>query len=320
MNRRGLYPDIEPYRTGTLQVSDLHRVFYEEAGNPDGRPALFLHGGPGVGILPGYRRFFDPEHYRIVLPDQRGAGRSTPHAELRENTTWDLIEDLETLRRTLGIENWIVMGGSWGSLLALCYAISHPTSVAGLIVRGVFLGRPSEVAWLHRAGGASRIFPDEWLRYRSAVADTDEVDTVAAYLQRLTDEDETVRTAAAKAWARWQSATMTLIPDEAAMAEIAGGKSALAIARIECTYTHNGFFLNGDNHVLENADRIAEIPCRIVQGRYDIICPTVSAWDLHAALPASELTIVPDGSHSPMEPGMAAALVGASDDFKRLGL
>lgn len=320
MTAPGLFPEIEPYATGTLKVSDLHQIFYQEAGNPAGRPALFLHGGPGVGILPGYRRFFDPDHYRIVLPDQRGAGRSTPHAEIRENTTWDLIQDLEDLRRHLKIETWVVMGGSWGSLLALCYAIRHPTSVAGLIVRGVFLGRPSDVAWLHQPGGASQIFPDEWERYCGAVAPADPVDTVAAYLEHLTSEDEAVRTAAAAAWARWQSATMTLVPDEAAMAEIAGDGAALAIARIECTYTHNGFFLDSDNHVLENAHRIAQIPCRIVQGRYDVICPMISAWDLHKTVPSSVLTIVPDGSHSPMEPGMATQLVGASEAFRLDGI
>jgi len=304
-----LFPEIEPHATGRLEVSDLHTMFYEEVGKPRGRPALFLHGGPGVGILPGYRRFFDPDHYRVILPDQRGAGRSTPHAEIRQNTTWDLVADLEKLRRRLGIENWVVMGGSWGSLLALCYAIAHPQSVAGIIVRGVFLGRPSDIAWLHQPGGASEIFPDEWERYAGAVAERGSPAIVSAYLKHLTNPDEEVQIAAARAWARWQSATMTLIPDQAAMAEIAGGRSALAIARIECIYTHDRFFLESEDHVLENAGRI-------VQGRYDVICPTVQAWDLHQALPASRLTIVPDGSHSPMEAGMAAALVGATEEFR----
>ncbi len=315
----GLYPEIEPYETGTLRVSDLHTIFYEEVGDPKGRPALFLHGGPGVGILPGYRRFFDPDFFRLVLPDQRGAGRSKPHAEFRENTTWDLVEDLEKLRRHLGIENWVVMGGSWGSLLALCYAIEHPQSVAGLILRGVFLGRESEIAWLHQPGGASEIFPDEWERYRSGASDGGDTGLVQAYFDQLTSKDEAVLKSAAKAWARWEASTMTLVPDPATIAEMTDDSSALSIARIECYYTHNKFFLRSDNHVLDNADRISNIPCRIVQGRYDVICPMISAWELHKALPRSQLRIVPDGSHSPMESSMANQLVGAAEDFKLVG-
>ena len=319
MSREALFPPVEPYATAELTVSDLHTLVYEEAGNPEGRPALFLHGGPGVGIRPDYRRFFDPAAYRVVLPDQRGAGRSRPLAEIRENTTWDLVEDLEKLRRHLGIEDWIVMGGSWGSLLGLCYAIRHPASVAGLIVRGVFMGRPAEIAWLHEPGGAAKIYPDEWERYRAGVGETGAASPVGAYLQRLTGGDEAGMTAAAKAWARWEAAIMALIPDEAAIVQGLGQSTVLAKARIECAYTHNGFFLESDNYVLDNAARIADIPCRIVQGRYDVICPMISAWELHRALPKSELRIVPDGGHSPMDRGMAAELVRASEDFKALG-
>ena len=319
MNGRGLFPEIEPYATGSLRVSDLHTIFYEEAGNADGRPALFLHGGPGVGILPAYRRFFNPGFYRVVLPDQRGAGRSTPHAEIRENTTWDVVADLEKLRRHLGVDDWIVMGGSWGSLLALVYAISHPQSVAGLIIRGVFLGRPSEIDWLHEPGGASQIFPDEWERYLAAVEGVSASGSVEAYHKLLTGDEEAARLAAAKAWTRWEASTMNLIPDPAAIEEMVGDRAALSIARIECTYTHNKFYMPSDNWVLENVDAIAHIPCRIVQGRYDVICPMISAWELSKALPNAELTIVPDGSHSPMDAGMAAELVRASEALKSDG-
>ena len=314
----GLFPEVEPYVTGELRVSDLHTIFFEEVGNPKGRPALFLHGGPGVGILPGYRRFFDPDVYRLVLPDQRGAGRSKPNAEIRNNTTWDLIQDLEKLREHLGIEDWIVMGGSWGSLLALCYAIKHPQSVAGLIIRGVFLGRPDEVDWLFKGGGAAQIFPDEWERFRAPIKDQPVSEGIAAYLSLLTDEDETVSLAAAASWSRWESSTMTLLPNPKAISEMISDRSVLSKARIECHYTHNGYFLQSTNFVLEEADKIAHIPCQIVQGRYDVICPMISAWKLHQALPQSQLQIVPDGSHSPMNDSMAAALVEASEAFKTL--
>lgn len=320
MGQSGLFPEIEPYETATLRVSDLHTISYEQAGNPQGRPAVFLHGGPGVGIVPGYRRFFDPDHYRVILLDQRGAGSSTPYAEIRENTTWDLVEDLEKLRVHLGIEDWIVMGGSWGSLLALCYAIEHPRSVAGLIVRGVFLGRQSEIAWLHEAGGASEIYPDEWARYRKIADDMGEASTLPAYFKQLSSDDEAARVAAARAWRRWEGSMAALATDEQTINEMQDDWATLPIARIECSYTHNKFFLKSDNHVLDNCDRIADIPCRIVQGRYDIICPMVSAWQLHKALPKSELSIVQHGAHSPMDKDMAVELVRASEDFRVSGL
>jgi proline iminopeptidase len=313
-----LYPEIDPYAVSKLEVSDLHTIVYEEVGNPEGRPALFLHGGPGVGILPDYRRFFDPDFYRVILVDQRGAGRSTPHADIRENTTADIVADLEKIRQQLDIDNWLVMGGSWGSLLAIVYAIAHPDSVTGLIIRGVFLGRPFEIDWLHGGGGAAEIFPDEWERYRAPVSDRPVADTVAAYVDLLGSEDEGVANAAAAAWTRWEAASMTLIPDPEELEKLINGPTALSIARIESYYTNNGFFLDGDNFVLDNTHKIAHIPCRIVQGRYDIICPMISAWDLHKALPDSELRIVADGSHSPMSSGMVGELVQASEDFKSL--
>lgn len=317
-SRAMLYPPLEPFRTDYLTVSDLHSIYYEEAGRPDGRPAVFLHGGPGVGILPGYRRFFDPAYYRTVLFDQRGAGRSKPHAEIRENDTWALVEDLEKLRRHLGVERWVVMGGSWGSTLALCYAIAYPESVKGLIVRGIFLGRSWEVAWLHGDGGAAKIFPDEYERFRAPVSHVPPRDTVAAYYEQLTGDDEATRLAAAKAWSRWETAMATLVTDAAAVEATMGDANALSKARLECHFTHHRFFMKSDNFILENAGRIAGIPCRIVQGRHDPICPTLSAWELHKALPNSELRIVPDGSHSPMDPGMAAEMVEGAEDFKNL--
>lgn len=318
MSKLELYPEIDPHNTSTLRVSELHTLFFEQAGNPDGKPALFLHGGPGVGILPNYRRFFDPGFYRIVLPDQRGAGRSTPHAELRENTTWNLVEDLEKLRSHLGIEKWIVMGGSWGSTLALCYAIRYPQSVLGLIIRGVFLARKWEIDWLFRVGGASQIFPDEWERFLAPIPEKQWDDLVGAYYKILTGNDETARKEAAQAWTRWEAATMTLLPDPETVQKMLADHSATAIARIECHYTINRFFVESDHYLLENVDAIQQIPCRIVQGRYDIICPVTSAWDLHKRLPQSDLRIVADGAHSPMEPGMIHELVLASEDFKAL--
>jgi proline iminopeptidase len=236
MNSTTLFPEIEPYNTDYLKVSDLHTIHYEEAGNPDGRPALFLHGGPGVGIFPAYRRFFDPEYYRIILPDQRGAGRSMPSAELKENTTWDLVEDIEKLRSHLGIHKWIVMGGSWGSTLALCYAISHPEHVAGTILRGVFLARTSEIEWLHHGGGASHIFPDEWEKYLTPIAGHSSSNNVEAYYRIFTDSSDAEQMAAARAWSQWEAATMTLLPDPDALKEMTDGSTALSIGRIECIF------------------------------------------------------------------------------------
>lgn len=311
-----LYPPIEPNTVERVAVSDLHTIVYEDVGAPGGRPALFLHGGPGVGISPAYRRFFDPQHYRQILVDQRGAGRSTPHADIRDNTTWHLIEDLETLRTRLGIDNWVVMGGSWGSLLALCYAIKHPDSVAGIIIRGIFLGRKSEVDWIHAPNGAALIYPEEWERYKAPVQHA--TDNVAAYCELLASDNPDTALAAAKSWSRWEGTMNTLYPDPAALEDMLDDHSALSIARIEAFYTAQAFFLPSDNFVLENAATIAGIPCRIINGRYDIICPSISAWELHKALPDSTLTIVANGAHSPLHGGMTAELVRAADDFRHL--
>ena len=315
---RALYPEIEPYAIERLRVSDLHEIVYEEAGNPTGQPAVFLHGGPGVGILPDYRRFFDPEFYRIVLPDQRGSGRSTPHASLEENTTWHIVEDLERLRLHLGLDRWVVMGGSWGSTLALCYAITYPESVRGLIIRGVFLGTDAEKEWLFSEGGASEVFPDGWEEFAGAIPEGERDDLVAAYYRRLTSGDEAEMHAAAMSWSMWEGRISTLLPDEEFLNKIVTDHSALSIGRAECHYTYHDFFLQPDTWILDNANRLDDIPVRIVQGRYDIICPVSAAWRIHGALANSDLRIVPDGSHSPLEPGMVHELVEASEDFKSL--
>lgn len=311
-----LYPTIEPHAVAELAVSDLHTIVYEDVGPRDGRPALFLHGGPGVGIAPDYRRFFDPTHYRQILVDQRGAGRSTPHAEIEDNTTWRIIEDLEALRIRLGFDNWIVMGGSWGSLLALCYAIKHPDRVAGIIIRGIFLGRQSEVDWIHGPDGAAQVYPEEWARYKALVPHA--TDYVKAYCELMASENEDEALAAARAWSRWEGAMCTVMPDPAALEYATEDHISLSIGRIESNYTANGFFLESDNYVLDNASKIAHIPMRIINGRFDLICPSMSAWELHNALPLSQLTIVPDGAHSPLDGGMTAELVRAADEFRHL--
>ncbi len=319
MTGRGLFPEIEPFKVSSLKVSNVHTVVYEEVGRPDGVPVVFLHGGPGVGILPGYRRFFDPTFYRVILLDQRGAGRSTSHAELDHNTTWELVDDLEKVRSHCKIDRWIVFGGSWGSTLALAYAQTYPQSVAGLIVRGVFLGHPSEIDWLHKFG-ASEIWPDAWERFSGYIPAAERIDLVAAYYRRMTSEDPKIQLSAARNWSMWESSTMCLVQDQTAISEMTESASALSIGRIECHYTFNRFFLRSPNQLLDDCKTIREIPCRIVQGRYDIICPVRSAWNLHQALPKSELRIVAEGAHSPMEPAMAQELVRATEDFKTLPL
>ncbi|MGB5106484.1 MAG: prolyl aminopeptidase [Candidatus Zixiibacteriota bacterium] len=316
MNVDKLYPEIEPYKVSSIAVSSLHTLTYEEVGRPDGVPALFLHGGPGVGILPGYRRFFDPEFYRLILLDQRGSGRSTPHAELTENTTWDLVDDLEKLRVHCKVDRWIVLGGSWGSTLALAYAETYPDKVAGLILRGVFLGTQSEINWLHKHG-ASEIWPDVWERFRGFIPEAERGDLVAAYYRRLTANDA-LRLEAAKNWAMWESSTMCLVPDLHAITEMTESDSSLSIGRIECHYTFNKFFMRSSNQLLDDAKRIAKVPCRVIQGRYDIICPVRAAWELCRVLQKSELRIVPEGAHSPMETPMANELIRATEDFKTL--
>jgi proline iminopeptidase len=312
-----LYDPIETFDQGMLAVSAIHTLYYEQSGNPEGSPVVFLHGGPGGGTVPDYRRFFDPASYRIVVFDQRGSGASTPYAELRENTTWDLVADIERLREHLGIEKWLVFGGSWGSTLALAYAETHPERVKGLVLRGIFLLRKKELDWFYQKG-ADAVYPDAWEAYVEVIPPAERDDMVSAYYQRLTSEDEAVRFAAARAWSIWEGSTSKLFPDQNLIDDFASPEKAVALARIECHYFLNQGFLESDNYLLENVDKIRHIPTVIVQGRYDMVCPITSAWDLHRAFPEAELVIVPDAGHSAFEKGNTSALVEATDQFRNL--
>lgn len=310
-----LYPEIEPFDTGTIAVSDLHTVYYERVGNPDGIPVVFLHGGPGGGLIPMYRQYFDPAAYHVILFDQRGSGRSTPHAEVKENTTWDLIDDIEKLREKFSIDKWYVFGGSWGSTLSLAYAVSHPDHCLGLILRGIFLTRKKELDWFYQYG-ASEIFPDFWERYRDEIPEDERGDFMAAYHKRLFSDNEEIRLSAARAWSVWEGSTSKLFPDKDLMDHWEGAHEALSLARIECHYFVNNSFFPSDNYLLENVDKIRNIPTVIVQGRYDVVCPITSAWDLHKAMPEAEFVVVPDAGHSVSEKGITSALVEAMDKFK----
>lgn len=314
----GLYPPLEPYASGMLQVSDLHTLYWETSGNPRGKPVVFLHGGPGGGTEPKYRRFFNPEKYRIVLVDQRGCGKSTPHASLVDNTTWDLVADIERLRESLGIARWQVFGGSWGSTLALAYAQTHPARVTELVLRGIFLLRAKEVAWFYQEG-ASMIFPDAWEGYLAPIPEAERGDLLHAYHRRLTGDDPAVQLEAAKAWSTWEGATSRLYTDPAMLARVGEDRFALAFARIECHYFVHKGFLRSDTQLLDDAAvlRKAGIPGVIVQGRYDVVCPMDSAWRLHRAWPEAQLVVVPDAGHSANEPGITRALVDATDAFAR---
>lgn len=316
MPLRTPYPPIEPYRTGTLPVWEKHTLYFEESGNPSGKPVVFVHGGPGGGTEPKQRRFFDPAVYRIVLFDQRGCGRSTPHASLEDNTTWHLVADMERLREHLGIETWMVFGGSWGSTLGLAYAQLHPDRVSQLVLRGIFLIRKWEIAWFYQEG-TSRMFPEAWADYLKPIPIAERGDLLRAYHRRLTSEDPKVRQEAARAWSIWEGRTSTLLPNPELVARTGEDGFALAFARIECHYFVNGAFLQRENQLIEDVDRIRHIPCVIVQGRYDVVCPPQSAWELHQAWPESKLVIVPDAGHSANEPGITSALVEATDSFRR---
>lgn len=311
---RQLYPAIEPYQSGMLPVSALHTIYYEQSGNPDGKPVVFLHGGPGGGTIPTYRQYFDPAKWRIILFDQRGAGKSTPHAELRENTTWDLVSDIEKLRSHLGIDRWIVFGGSWGSTLSLAYGQTHPERCLGLILRGIFLLRRKEILWFYQEG-ASWIFPDAWESYLEPIPLAERHDLISAYYRRLTSEDAKERSQAAKAWSVWEGTTSRLMVDPNLQSKFADDGFADAFARIECHYFINRGFFEVDDQLLRNCDRIADIPTLIVQGRYDVVCPMASAWDLHKALPNAEFIVVPDAGHSMMETGILSTLIEATDRF-----
>lgn len=324
-----LYPPIEPFATEFLTVGDGHRLYLEQCGRPDGCPAVFLHGGPGAGCGPSHRRFFDPARYRIVLFDQRGSGRSTPHAGVAHNSTWDLVADLERIREHLGIERWLVFGGSWGSTLALAYAETHPERVSALVLRGVFLCRREEVRWFYQEG-ANWVFPDHWQDFLAPIPPAERHDLLHAYYRRLIGTDaapgsnhgpltsdpltSAERLAAAKAWSIWEGRCASLLPDHGIRNAFSDPQLALSLARIECHYFVNDAFLAPDQ-LLRDVGRLQGIPGVIVHGRYDLICPLRSAWELHQAWPSARLEVIPDAGHAAFESGIARALVAATDQF-----
>ena len=315
--RKGLYPPVAPYRSDFLRVSATHELYFEESGNPAGKPVVFLHGGPGAGANAAVRRFFDPKRYRIVVFDQRGAGRSKPHASLEENTTWDLVADIEQLRTTLSIDAWQVFGGSWGSTLALCYAQTHPERVTELVLRGIFMLREHELSWFYQRG-ASALFPDYWEDFIAPIPQAERDDLIRAHHKRLIGDDPQAQLASAQAWSVWEGVTSNLFVSEAVAGRFAADEFALALARIETHYFVNGGFLRSPNQLLEDIDRIRKIPAVIVQGRYDVVCPATTAWDLHRAWPEAELKLVPDAGHSAFEDGIVHELVTATDRFAQI--
>jgi proline iminopeptidase len=310
---QGFYSEIQPYVRHTLKVDDTHQLYVEESGNPHGIPVVFLHGGPGAGSEPFQRRFFDPQRYRIVLFDQRGCGQSTPHAELAANNTENLVADIERIRAHLGIDRWLVFGGSWGSTLGLVYAEAHPECVMGLVLRGIFLCRPRDIDWFYQ-DGASFMFPDYWTDYLAPIPPAERGSMVEAYYERLTGEDEVTRMAAAKAWSLWEGRTATLLPRQSVIEHFANPFTALSLARIECHYFINNSFLEPDQ-ILARADRLKGIPGVIVHGRYDVVCPVEQAFALHQAWPEAQLEVIADAGHSATEPGIVDALVRATDAF-----
>ncbi len=311
-SRRTLYPSLDPRRTGRLPVSPLHEIYWEESGNPDGLPVVALHGGPGGGSSPEMRRFFDPRRYRIIMFDQRGCGRSTPHSELRENTTWDLVRDIETLRAHLGVKKWVVFGGSWGSTLALAYAATHRKQVLGLLLRGIFLLTEHEIRWFYQEG-ASNIFPDAFDRYLAPIPEAERGDLLKAFHKRLTGKNAAQRAEAAAAWARWEGDTLSILGPKQRPPRFDEADFLDAFARIECHYFVNKGFFEKDGWLLEQAQKFGDLPGVIVHGRYDVVTPLSSAWALHKAWPKSQLKIVPDAGHSSLEPGIISELVKASD-------
>jgi proline iminopeptidase len=313
--RRSFYPEIEPNRSGYLEVSELHRIYWEESGNPDGKPVVFVHGGPGGGTDPKQRRFFDPHAYRIVLFDQRGCGKSTPHAELTDNTTWHLVDDMEKLREHLDIRRWQVFGGSWGSTLGLAYAQKHPDRVSELVLRGIFMLRHKELHWFYQ-DGASAIFPDAWEHYLAPIPVDERSDLIDAYYRRLTSDDAAARLEAARAWSIWEASTSFLRPSDDYVKHAGEDEFATAFARIECHYFVNRGFFERPDQLLEDVARLADIPAVIVQGRYDVVCPMMSAWELAKAWPSAKLQIVADAGHSAYEEGIVHHLVEATDRFR----
>lgn len=315
--RRGLYPPLEPYHKEFLPVSDRHTLYLEESGNPDGKPVVFLHGGPGGGTVPIYRQFFDPQRWRIILFDQRGCGKSRPHADLTDNTTWHLVADIEKIRTHLGIDQWVVLGGSWGSTLALAYAQTHPDRCQGLILRGIFTLRAEEIQWFYQSG-ASYLFPDAWETYLAPIPPDERHDLLSAYYRRLTHTDPAIQLEAAKAWSIWEASTSKLIPDRSLIDKFGEAAFAIAFARIECHYFMNGGFFESPSQLIDQADRLRSIPGVIVQGRYDVVCPMKTAWELHQAWPEADFAVIADAGHSATEPGIVDALITASDRFADL--
>lgn len=311
--RSGLYPPIEPFRQQVMDMPGGHRVYVEQCGDPDGVPVVVLHGGPGGGCSPGMRRFFDPNHYRVVLFDQRGCGRSQPAASVENNTTWDLVADIERIREACGIDRWIVFGGSWGACLALVYAQTHPERVAALVLRGVFTMTQGELDWFY-GGGAGAFWPEQWAAFSGMVPREERADLIAAYNRRLFAGDGAEQARFARAWAGWESALAVLEPGEGRGSP--SGAYALAFARLENHYFINNGFLDGDGHILRHMHRIAEIPGHIVQGRYDMICPPHTAHALHRVWPASRLRMIPTAGHALSEPGISAELVTTMDQLR----
>jgi len=311
---RELYPPRDAYQQGKLQVSALHTIYFEESGNPQGKPIVVLHGGPGGGCPDYYRQYFNPEKWRLIMFDQRGCGKSTPHAELQENTTWDLVSDIEKLRKHLGIDKWVVFGGSWGSTLSLAYSQTHPQRCNGLILRGIFMLRQKELHWFYQEG-ASNIFPDAWEEYLKPIPPEERDNLLTAYYQRLTSDDKRIRLEAAKAWSIWEASTSKLLLDKQLMKTFGESSFADAFARIECHYFVNKGFFEREDQLLLNVDKIRHIPAVIVQGRYDIVCPMISAWELHKVWSEAEFIVVPDAGHSMSEPGIQTALINATDRF-----
>ena len=312
---RSAYPEIHPYASGRLKVSGIHELYYEECGNRDGKPVVMVHGGPGGGCNASLRRLHDPSAYRIILFDQRGCGRSTPYACLEENTTWDLVADMEKLRCHLGIDTWQLLGGSWGSTLSLAYAQSHPDRVSELVLRGIFTIRRSELEWFYQSG-CNALFADAWEDYLAPIPENERSDMISAYYKRLTGDDEQVQAAAARAWSQWEGQTLSLLPDAGRIAKFGSDSFAIAFARIECHYFVNGGFMQTDDQLIANAGKISHIPGVIVQGRYDVVTPMRTAWELSKAWPEADLKIIPDAGHATTERGIIDALVRATDGFR----
>lgn len=314
---RDLYPELEPFDKEFLKVSDIHSIYVEQSGNKTGKPVIFVHGGPGGGTSPRDRRFFDPDVYRIILFDQRGSGKSTPAAELKENTTWDLVSDMERIRKHYNIDKWVVFGGSWGSTLSLTYAETHPDRVKALVLRGIFTLRRRELVWFYQ-DGASFVYPDKWEEYLKPISEVERGDIMSAYYRRLTSEDEETRVSAARAWSSWEMATSRIFIDDEMLKKAEEDKWVLQFARVECHYFVNGGFFKKDGQLLDEVDKIRHIPCTIVQGRYDMVCPAETAWLLHKKWPEAEFHIVPDAGHSAKEPGIFSRLLDATDKYKTL--